>query len=40
MDPATTVLFAVASVLLGIALDLYLKEVMRGEEVRKHREQG
>ena len=37
MDP-TTALLVVASVVLGVALDLYLKEVMKGEEVRKHRE--
>ncbi len=40
MDIFTTAVFAGVSVILGIALDLYLKEVMEGEEVRKHREQG
>jgi len=38
MDIIITALFAGASIALGIALDLYLKEVMKGEEVREHRE--
>ena len=38
MDIIITALFAGASIALGVALDLYLKEVMKGEEVREHRE--
>ncbi len=38
MDIVATALIAGASIVLGVALDLYLREVMKSEEVRKHRE--